>query len=133
MRADDPKVEGTMKQIEENLTVRTSVGGLARYSNDRYQEVKYYDASIPGNPWFVTTLWLADWYIERSRTRNDLARAKELIEWATSHSLPSGIMAEQLNPFDGSPLSVSPHTWSHGTFIESVNRYARKYAYLPQG
>jgi glucoamylase len=125
--AEDPRVASTMKQIEEKLTVQTSIGGLARYEQDRYQAVENYDASIPGNPWFVTTLWLCDWYIETAKTRSDLQKAQNILLWATSHALPSGVMAEQLNPYDGTPISVSPLTWSHGAFIDSVNRYARKY------
>jgi glucoamylase len=125
--ADDPRVVSTMKQVEEKLTVQTSVGGLARYEQDRYQAIENYDVTIPGNPWFVTTLWLCDWYIETAKTRADLSKAQSILQWAISHSLPSGIMAEQLNPFDGTPISVSPLTWSHGTFIDSVNRYVRKY------
>jgi len=133
--ADDPRVEGTMKQVEEALTVKTTVGGLARYQRDRYQQLSDYTSNnngIPGNPWFVTTLWMADWYTERARSRSELAPAKKIIEWAASHALPSGVMAEQLNPFDGSPVSVSPLTWSHAALVEAVNRYSRRFAALPQ-
>ena len=34
-------------------------------------------------------------------------------------------MAEQLHPFTGEPLSVSPLTWSHAAFVASVERYLR--------
>lgn len=125
--ADDPKVESTMRQVEDGLSVKTTVGGVARYAQDRYQQLGEYKSGIPGNPWFITTLWLADWYIERAKKKDDLSPAQKIIEWACSHTLPSGIMAEQLNPFDGSPLSVSPLTWSHSGFVETVNRYTRKY------
>ncbi|MGI0078555.1 MAG: glycoside hydrolase family 15 protein [Nitrososphaerales archaeon] len=130
--AEDSRVEGTMKQIEDKLTVRTSVGGVARYEGDKYQALENYDSKIPGNPWFVCTLWLADWYIAIAKQRTDLGRAREILDWCVSHTLPSGIMAEQLNPYDGSPISVSPLTWSHGTLVDSVNRYLRKFAELKQ-
>jgi GH15 family glucan-1,4-alpha-glucosidase len=125
--ADDPRVASTMKQVEQKLTVQTRIGGLARYEQDRYQAVENYDSTIPGNPWFVTTLWLCDWYIEVAKSRADLSEAKAILKWATNHTLPSGIMAEQLNPFDGSPISVSPLTWSHGAYVDTVNRYIKKF------
>jgi glucoamylase len=128
--SDDPRVVGTMKQVEEKLTVRTEVGGIARYEQDRYQAIENYDASIPGNPWFICTLWLAEWYIEIAKQRADLAKPLEIMKWAASHSLESGIMAEQLNPRTGEPLSVSPLTWSHGAFVSCVNRYERKFREL---
>jgi glucoamylase len=128
--ADDPRVAGTMKQIEDRLTVKTRIGGIARYQNDKYQALGNYGSGIPGNPWFVCTLWVADWYIEKAKARADLARARDLLAWATSNALPSGIMAEQLNPYDGSPLSVSPLTWSHGAYADTVMRYLRKYSSL---
>src|SRR5487761_1044923 len=130
--ANDPRVQGTMKQIEEKLTVRTEVGGIARYETDRYQALGNYDSKIPGNPWFVCTLWLADWYIEMATQRSDLAKARGILDWCVSHTLPSGIMAEQLNPYDGSPISVSPLTWSHGTLVDTVNRYLSKFNALKQ-
>lgn len=130
--ANDPRVQGTMKQIEEKLTVRTEVGGIARYETDRYQALGNYDSKIPGNPWFVCTLWLADWYIEMATQRSDLAKARSILDWCASHALPSGIMAEQLNPYDGSPISVSPLTWSHGTLVDTVNRYLSKFNALKQ-
>jgi glucoamylase len=127
---DDSRVVGTMRQVEEKLTVKTSVGGIARYEQDRYRAIDEYDASIPGNPWFICTLWLADWYIEVAKKREDLAKAREIMNWASSHALESGIMAEQLNPRTGEAISVSPLTWSHGAFIDCVNRYTQKFRAL---
>ncbi|MHB1908903.1 MAG: glycoside hydrolase family 15 protein [Nitrososphaerales archaeon] len=128
--ADDPRVASTMKQIEEKLTVQTSIGGIARYEQDRYQAVSTDDATIPGNPWFVCTIWVAEWYIEAAKSRAELQRAREIIEWAASHTLESGIMAEQLDPITGAPVSVSPLTWSHGIYVDCVNRYLKKYKSL---
>ncbi len=131
--ASDPLVVSSMKQVEEKLWVNTGIGGLARYEQDGYRRVgeNGYGTAVPGNPWFITTLWLADWYIEKANTRVELAKAKSILMWAVDHALPSGVMPEQLNPFDGSPLSVSPLTWSHGAFVSTVNRYSKRYLSLP--
>ncbi len=127
---DDPMVVNTMKQVEEKLSVRTEVGGVARYDHDVYQRLGDSDSNMPGNPWFVTTIWLADWYIGIAKQRSELSKAKDLLRWCVAHALPSGTMAEQLNPINGSPLSVSPLTWSHAAFVDSVNKYSKKYDLL---
>jgi len=123
--ASDPRVVATMKAIEQRLTVRTPVGGIARYENDYYFQVTQDVASVPGNPWFISTLWLAEWYIATAATLDDLERPLALLRWCASKALPSGVLAEQVHPYTGEPLSVSPLTWSHAGFVSAVQRYAR--------
>jgi GH15 family glucan-1,4-alpha-glucosidase len=105
------------------LKVNTDIGGIARYENDPYNQVetRRLDA-VPGNPWFISTLWLARYYIRRG-TAEDRVAARFLIEWAAQHALPSGVMAEQLHPYTGEPLSVSPLTWSHAAYAATVLDY----------
>jgi GH15 family glucan-1,4-alpha-glucosidase len=50
----------------------------------------------------------------------------EILEWAAKRALPSGVLAEQLHPETGEPVSVSPLTWSHSTFVAAVNNYLQK-------
>ena len=123
--ASDPRVVATMKAIEQRLTVRTPVGGVARYENDYYFQMSHDVASVPGNPWFVSTLWLAEWYIATAATLDDLERPLALLRWCAAKALPSGVLAEQVHPYTGEPLSVSPLTWSHAAFVNAVQRYAR--------
>jgi len=40
------------------------------------------------------------------------------------------VLAEQIHPETGAPLSVSPLTWSHSTFVECVMSYLAKTAEL---
>jgi GH15 family glucan-1,4-alpha-glucosidase len=121
----DPRIVKTMQAVRERLWVKTSVGGLARYFNDYYHQVSPNVAEVPGNPWFVCTLWLAEWYAETASTDEDLDRALELLTWTCEHALPSGVLAEQVHPYTGEPLSVSPLTWSHGSLITAVHAYLR--------
>ncbi len=121
--ADDPRMTATMKQVEERLWVKTDVGGLARYQNDSYHQASQDVEKVPGNPWILTTLWLAEWYIECARSEGDLARPLELLRWAAGKALPSGVLPEQLHPLSGVPLSVSPLTWSHASFVYTTLRY----------
>ncbi len=127
----DPRVAGTMHWLEERLWVRTEVGGLARYDGDNYFRCTGDYERVPGNPWFVTTLWLAEWYVAAARSRADLSRARELIQWATEHATSSGILSEQIHPETGAPLSVAPLCWSHAALVHAVSRYAEQYQRLP--
>jgi GH15 family glucan-1,4-alpha-glucosidase len=90
-------------------------------------------ARYPGNPWLVNTLWLADWIIARARRRGDLAAARDFLEWTAMRALPSGVLAEQLHPDTGAPLSVSPLTWSHAAFVSTVLQYLGKRCRLSDG
>jgi glucoamylase len=121
--ADHPKIVSTLEILRERLWLKTAVGGMARYENDRYQQVT---PAVTGNPWFVCTLWLADFLIERAREEKDLADSLEIMKWVTDHALPSGVLAEQINPQTGEAISVSPLTWSHATFVTSTQRLLRR-------
>jgi len=123
---DDPRVTATMEGIRDRLWVKTWVGGMARFENDRYHQVSQEIANVPGNPWFICTLWLAQWHIAVARTPADLEAALDILNWTVAHALPSGVMAEQVNPYTNAPLSVSPLTWSHATFVSTVREYAAK-------
>jgi GH15 family glucan-1,4-alpha-glucosidase len=123
---DDPRVEKTMKTIEATLWIQTDIGGLARYQNDYYHQVSKDIKRVPGNPWIICTLWLAEWYIAKAKTIEDLKKPQEILEWVVDHSLESGVLAEQIHPYSGQPLSVSPLTWSHSTFVLTVLEYLHK-------
>ncbi len=121
--AEDALVQNTMKAVEEKLWVNEKVGGVARFENDGYMRGS---DEFTGNPWFICTLWLADYYIAKAKTDNDLQRAKEILQWTVQTALPSGVLAEQIHPEEGSPVSVSPLTWSHSTFVATVEKYLEK-------
>ena len=65
-------------------------------------------------------MWLARWYIAKAAKLADLEPALDLLRWVSKHSLPSGILAEQVHPFTNQPLSVSPLTWSHAEVVATV-------------
>ncbi len=128
--ARDRMVEGTMSSIRARLWIGTGVGGLARYENDDYQRIS---PDVPGNPWFICTLWLARWLIARADGPKQLDEGLELLKWAARHSLPSGVMAEQIHPFTGAPVSVSPLAWSHAEFVIAVCEYLQKRREMASG
>jgi GH15 family glucan-1,4-alpha-glucosidase len=121
--AHDPRVEATMRAVWDRLWVHTEVGGVARYEGDDYFHVSKDVENVPGNPWFICTLWLAQWHIRRAQTMPELEQALEMFHWAVEHALPSGLMSEQVHPYTGELLSASPLTWSHGTLVLAVAEY----------
>jgi len=127
---DDDRVVRTMRAIKEGLSVRTQVGGIARYTNDYYFQQSGDIEKVPGNPWIICTLWVANYEIESAKSLEELEGPKRTLQWVVDHALQSGILPEQLNPHDGGPLSVAPLTWSHATFVQSVTKYANKYREL---
>ncbi len=120
---DDPKIISTMQAIRDQLWVKTDVGGIARYTNDHYHQVSQDINNVPSNPWFICTLWLAEWYALTAKQPEDLKQALDLLEWVAAHALPSGILAEQVDPYTDQPLSVSPLTWSHAAYVSTVLTY----------
>ena len=43
-------------------------------------------ADGPGNPWFVTTLWIASYYIALAKNREELNKALGILEWVADHA-----------------------------------------------
>jgi len=129
----DPLIESTMTAIEDRLWCKTEVEGLARYENDRIHMVETEGlATVPGNPWFVCTLWLAQYFIAKAQSLADLKPTLNILQWACRCALPSGVLAEQVNPYNRNPLSVSPLTWSHAALVIAVREYLNKYRRLQQ-
>jgi GH15 family glucan-1,4-alpha-glucosidase len=103
----------TASAIESTLLNQSPSGGSPRYEHDRY-----FASNLPyqGNPWFVTTLWLAQYYIRL----NNRTKAQQLVDWTLEHTLPSGVLSEQIDPAEGKPLSVTPLVWSHAELINTL-------------
>ncbi len=124
--ADDPMVVATMKQIGDGLSVRSSTGGVARYRGDLYLRVSDDEDRVPGNPWIVCTLWLAQHRIGTARTVDDLRPAVASLQWGARHARPSGVLPEQLDPTGERPISVCPLGWSHAEYVITVLDYLEK-------
>jgi GH15 family glucan-1,4-alpha-glucosidase len=120
---EDKRIVDTMHAIADQLANKANCGGIARYTDDYYFRVEQDTRVVPGNPWFMCTMWLGQWYIATASKAADLKPAKDTIDWAVAHQLPGGLLSEQLDPHTGAPLSVSPLTWSHAEFLITVEEY----------
>jgi len=125
--AGDEVVANSVGSIVDKLQAKTGIGGIARYENDDYCRVS---PEVTGNPWFVSTIWLARWHIARAKSIEELKEGLDILEWVTGHSLTSGMLSEQLDPYTGVPISASPLIWSHAEFIMAVSEYLEKYRLL---
>ncbi|MBI2909656.1 MAG: glycoside hydrolase family 15 protein [Chloroflexi bacterium] len=128
--AGDEEVAKTMKALAEGLWVRTAIGGMARYENDSYYRLS---KRVPGNPWFVCTLWLARWHFARADCIEELKEGLDLLSWVVRYASPSGVLGEQLDPHTGAPISVSPLVWSHAEFVIAVCEYLARYQEFSPG
>lgn len=119
-------VTGTMRAIRERLGVHTDAGGVARYENDAYHRISDETSRVPGNPWIICTLWLAEHTIASAASAEELQSALDLVRWARSKATASLVLPEQIDPYDGQPLSVAPLTWSHAQVISVVLGYLER-------
>jgi GH15 family glucan-1,4-alpha-glucosidase len=110
---NDGRLLSTAKHVEERLLNTSPSGGVLRYENDNYFLTK---RQYKGNPWIVTTLWLAQYYAGCGQ----LDKAKELLDWSIARELPSGALSEQFDPENGSPLGVTPLVWSHAEMVNTI-------------
>lgn len=106
-------IRNTYKVVKEVLLDKSPSGGAARYEHD-----SYFASNPPymGNPWFVTTLWVAQYYLQIARHPD----AEQIINWTLKNSLHSGALSEQINPTNASPLGVAPLVWSHAELINTL-------------
>lgn len=93
--------------------------GLPRYEDDFYRRS---NPEVNGNWWYITTLWRAQYDIDRGDTENAIAA----IDWVNAHMLSTGMMGEQIDPVTDEVIAPAPLTWSHaeyiGTLIDLIGR-----------
>ncbi len=108
----DERMKSTAYRIEQKLTSE-KVGGIKRYEDDEY---------MGGNPWILTTLWLALYY---SRIGRD-DKALEYFEWATKGRTALNLLPEQIGKESGEPVWIVPLTWSHAMYALTFHELSEK-------
>ena len=111
--ADSHEMIAAIATLKQTFGVNDGALGLPRYENDHYQ--RNHD-EVTGNYWFITSLWLAQYYVEQGREEE----AKPILTWVKQHALTTGVLAEQVDPLDDTLLSVAPLTWSHAEYISTL-------------
>jgi oligosaccharide amylase len=119
---NDPLFIKTHEQVTARLTNPTEIGGVIRYEKDNY-----FKSTDKSNPWFITTLWEVQRRLSKEEVNDDdFEYAKSIFDWVISHTYPSGVLAEQLNPYTGYSLSATPLVWSHAVYIETILLFLKR-------
>ncbi|MCL5016139.1 MAG: glycoside hydrolase family 15 protein [Patescibacteria group bacterium] len=121
----DDKLEKAVAETEKILSLRTDIGGTARYEGDRYYNSPRQEG-IPGNPWFISHLWFTKYHISRAKNKGELEKAKEGLDWVVKHAASSGVLSEQIDPVSGELISATPLIWSHAEFVLTAMLYLDK-------
>ena len=129
IEADDERVTRAVGVIEDKLRVQADSAGYVRYERDNYYKMQ--DAESP-NPWVITTLWMAQYYIMKAKSVKDLKGAYEILEWTCSHAARSGVLAEQMHPHTREHLSTAPLIWSHAEYVLTCDAYITKHRELTE-
>jgi len=123
----DPKLEKAYEVTKDRLFCPTPIGGMIRYEGDDFHLI---NETAPSNPWFITTLWRAQYEIDCAKTKEELEKAKDALRWAMQYSLSAGMLSEQIRSDTGEQISASPLVWSHAEFVTTVLDYVKKYREL---
>ncbi len=120
---DDPRVRAIRERVERELSPQGTIGGIGRHRDDHYYRMHH---NVHGNPWFITTLWIAECDIRSAKTAEQLAEVTRYFDWVARYAQLSGVLSEQLDPYTGAQLSVTPLIWSHAQFVSTVILYLEK-------
>lgn len=111
---DSDEIEQSYLTLERTFSFTDKeASAIPRYEYDNYNRT---DPNSLGNPWFVTTLWMAQYYIETGRA----PQARRIINWVKDRMLESGVLSEQINSQTGRFSSVAPLAWSQAEFVNTV-------------
>ena len=111
--AKSPEMKSSIETVKQTFGVNDGAIGLPRYENDDYRRVSQ---GITGNKWFITSFWLAQYYIDN----NEQDKALQILDWAKSHALNTGVMGEQLDPVTNEIISPAPLTWTHAEYVATL-------------
>lgn len=107
------ELSATYETISGVFGLDESRMGVPRYEHDTYCRVS---EGILGNWWFITSLWLAQYANEI----DDSQKAEAIVSWVEQVAGDRAIMAEQINPFNETQLSVTPLVWSHAEYMATI-------------
>jgi GH15 family glucan-1,4-alpha-glucosidase len=110
---DSHEIQSSVKTVEQTFGINHGSIGLPRYENDPYRRSS---PDIAGNLWYVTSLWLAQYYIDSGNNE----KAMVILDWVKNHSMSTSVMGEQINPITNEIISPAPLTWSHAEYLSTL-------------
>jgi GH15 family glucan-1,4-alpha-glucosidase len=109
---DSMELTTSVETIKQLFGINDGAVGLPRYENDDYRRS---NTSVTGNLWFITSLWLSQYYIDRKEPD----KAMVILDWVRSHAMSTGMMPEQVDPVTLAVISPAPLTWTHAEYIST--------------
>lgn len=110
--AKEKKITNSVEKID--LTLRTHTNGYLRFENDSYMN---------GNPWIISTLWMALYHLECG----EKSKAIQELKFAIIGAAENGLLPEQVDNDTLTPIWVMGLGWSHAMFILVLEKlYGRK-------
>jgi GH15 family glucan-1,4-alpha-glucosidase len=114
--ANDPRVQGTLRAIENKLLIRDEF--VLRYQTDDVG-----DGLPAGEGAFLAcSFWLVDNYIVQGRYE----KARQLFDRLLSHCNDVGLLSEEFDPLTGRMLGNFPQAYSHVGLINSALNLSRQ-------
>lgn len=110
------KSEQTKSAMQLAINVfepRENHPGLPRYEDDYYRRAR---STIQGNTWFISSLWLAQYYLELGKDE----KAMHIIDWVRDSAWQTGVLCEQVDPVTGDETSIAPLTWSQAEYVSTM-------------
>lgn len=111
--SDSEEIISSIGTVEEMFCINKGVLGLPRYEDDDYRRVS---PGVVGNYWFITSFWLAQYYIDNGKKE----KASEILDWAKNHAMSTGVMSEQIDPVTNEVISPAPLTWTHAEYVATL-------------
>ena len=111
LEPDSREIVNTVQKME--MTIRTYTGGFLRYEYDNY---------VGGNPWVISTLWMALYYIEMDEKNKALECFNFVLKTAGEH----GLLAEQIDNVTLKSKWVIGLSWSHAMFVIVLQKMLEK-------
>lgn len=111
--SDSQEIKESVQTTLDTFSIEIGKNGLPRYEDDEYRRRS---SEVTGNWWYITTMWLAQYYADNGKG----SEAVQILDWIKSHATPSGMFGEQIDPTTGELVSPAPLTWSHAEYIATL-------------
>jgi GH15 family glucan-1,4-alpha-glucosidase len=110
---ESDEIKTSISTLKNVFSLNDTTIGIPRYENDNYRREA---DSGKGNPWFITTLWMAQYELEQSHPE----RAMQILDWTQSLALTTGMLSEQIDPITLRVISPAPLTWSQAEYVSTL-------------
>lgn len=110
---DSDEMKSSVLSLKTKFSVSSDNPGVPRYENDAYRRAS---EQSPSNPWYITSLWLAQYYLEVGNKDE----AHTVLDWIQKAAGRTGVIGEQVDPRTHNEVSVAPLTWSQAEYVSTL-------------